>query len=94
VTASIVIVLGPAVRVTAKRWYQITSAAGRRAAIQAAAPPHQLGRRCLRRAAANPIVVGEMKEVLMMRIVVRVIQAGTCDVPMAVPRLVIGRLSL
>jgi hypothetical protein len=35
-----------------------------------------------------------MKEVLMMRIVARVTQAGTCDVPMAVPRLVIGRSRL
>src|SRR5271166_2482888 len=31
VNVSIAILLGPAVRVTAKRWYQITSAAGRRA---------------------------------------------------------------
>jgi len=49
---------------------------------------------CLRRAAANPIVVGETKEVLMMRSVARVIQAGTCDVQMVVPRLVIGRSRL
>ena len=49
VTVSIVIVLGPAVRVTAKRWDRITtSRAGRRAAIRAAASPHRLGRRHLR----------------------------------------------
>ncbi len=67
---------------------------GRTGPVHASREARQYPGSGLRRAAANLIVVGETKEVLMMRSVARVIQAGTCDVQMVVPRLVIGRSRL